>query len=125
MNHEYEKRLYGRKDIDRRLMPKYGTPLIEICSVEDLKAFVQVGKEMKIDVTVLNQAGEEYYNEDIIEINEGPGEFPAGASINISPVCILPEGKARIGIANEIKKMFEFYTKVDAFGKQAEDQVGK
>jgi len=118
MNHEFEKTLYGDTSIRMREWdPKCGNPHHELCTREDLKAFVQVGKDMGIEVKVLAKDGQKYYV-DRMDIAEDSTGAPVGASFDCSTHKV-PKGSAYIEIANEMRRMGEFYTKVDALSEQA------
>jgi hypothetical protein len=89
---------------------KYGNPHEELCNVEDLIAFTQIGTEMNIDVKILARAGKQY-----IKTSSGYHSDPYGKPIGEtadSCVSIVPNGKVYIEISNEIDKMGEFYEKV-------------
>jgi hypothetical protein len=115
MNHEFEKKLYGR-NVDRAGMEQFGNPHHELCNVEDLTAFFIAGEEMGIKVRVLAQAGEKY-NADHMDVAEDSSGTPVGASFDCS-THIVPKGKLYIEIGNEIRKMGKFYTKADVLSEQ-------
>ena len=115
MNHEFEKNLYA--DINSRMKewdPKYGNPHKELCTLKDLKAFVQVGAEMGIEVKILAKARQHYITSSTANDVD---DHAYGESIVLHD-NIVPKGSAYIEIANEMRRMGEFYTKVDALSEQ-------
>jgi len=116
MNHEFEKSLYG--DINSRIKewdPKYGVPHKELCTLKDSKAFIQVGAEMGIEVKVLAKARQHYITGSTANDIDDHG---CGESIVLHD-NIVPKGSVYIEIANEMRRMGEFYTRVDALSEQA------
>ena len=112
MNHEFEKNLYGREKAE--LEPGFGLPHRELCSVKDLKVFIKVGKEMGIDVAVIARAGQLYITD-----RTGPYDNDSGYGQSIDfHSNVVPKGSVYIEHSNEISKMFEFYTRVDALSEQ-------
>jgi hypothetical protein len=86
--------------------PRYGTPHEITCTIEEFKAFQKIGEEMEIGVTVLATAGKKFI------------ERFSKNGINKLFFSIVPEGKVHVEIANDIRKMDEFYAKAKKFLEQ-------
>ena len=115
MNHEFEIKLY-EKSKAQKYLPIFGNPHRELCAVKDSKAFIKVGREMGIGVKILARSGQKYIGTSE-KYQIGSDGSPVGVSINFSTHKV-PKGSVYLEITNEIRKMSEFYTKVDTFGNK-------